>query len=289
MRRAGATALAVVAFCALAPSAHAYRVAGPRWPGHTITYANKAPLYAGAVRRAVRVWNRARIGVKFRRAPEATARVVFRYPRRVRGRGFGASGCEGVAGGTGAGWPGPFFRSLEVMVVPSCRSATIRKFTAAHELGHVLGLGHEDRGCALMNSTGNVFTGIGARCGSRARTVRRLRRKLLTRDDVRGARAIYRRAFGQRLQDRAIASFNPGDGTRRAFRAVPVRFSPAVRNPALSYRWTFGDPGSGSANAASGFAVPHAFTGPGTYRITLRVIDGGAEIASRTTSLTLFP
>lgn len=286
MRRAGVGALAVVAACTLAPSAHAYRVVGPRWPGQTITYANEAPSYAGAFRNAVRAWNRARIGIRFRRAPAATARVVFRYSRR--GRGFGPTGCEGIAGGTVAGWPGPFFMSLEVQIIRSCRSAVIRNLTAAHELGHVLGLGHENRRCALMNATGDARTGIGTKCGTRRATVRRLRRRLLTRDDVRGARAIHRRAFRQGSQDRLIASFNPGDGTRTAFRPAPVRFSSATRNDALSYRWNFGDPGSGRANAGSGFGAAHAFTGPGTYTVTLRVFDGGAEIASRAARLTLF-
>lgn len=286
MRRTGVATLAVVAACTLAPSAHAYRVVGPRWPGQTITYANQAPHYAGAVRRAVRTWNRARIGIRFRRAPAATARVLFRYS--PRGRGFGPTGCEGIAGGTVPGWPGPYFRAVEVQFTRSCRSAVIRNLTAAHELGHVLGLGHESRRCALMNATGDAFTGIGSKCGTRPATVRRLRRRLLTRDDVRGARAIYRRAFRQSSQDRLIANFNPGDGTRFAFRPEPVRFSSVTRNAALSYRWHFGDPGSGPGNAASGFSADYAFSGPGTYTITLRVFDGGAEIGSRTARLTLF-
>ena len=287
MRRALAVTVVWVAACTLVPSAHAYRVVGPRWPGTTITYANEAPRYAGAVRKAVRAWNKARVGVRFRKAPAKRARVVFRYPRG-RARGSGASGCEGIAGGTGAGWPGPFFRSSEVTVVRSCRSPAIRAFTAAHELGHVLGLGHENRRCALMNSTGSAHTGIGSKCGVGPARVWRLRRALVTRDDVRGARAIYRRAFRQSRHDHAIASFNPGDGTRSAYQPAPLRFTPVTRNAALSYRWDFGDPASGRSNSASGLDAAHAFTGPGTYTVTLRVFDGGAQIASRTASLTLF-
>ena len=286
MRWIGVATLAVVAACTLAPSAHAYRVVGPRWPGQTITYANQAPGYSGPVRRAVRAWNRARIGIRFRRAPAATARVVFRYSRR--GRGFGPTGCEGIAGGSVAGWPGPFFRSTVVQVTRSCRSTVIRNLTAAHELGHVLGLGHENRRCALMNSTGGARTGIGSKCGTRPATIRHLRRRLLARDDVRGARAMYRRAFKQSSQDGLIAQFSPGDGTRTAFRAEPIRFSSATRNSALRYRWDFGDPATGLANAASGPDALHTFSDPGTYSITLRVFDGGAQIASRTARLTLY-
>jgi len=143
-------------------------------------------------------------------------------------------------------------------------------------------------GCALMNTTGNALTGIGSMCGPWGETVRRVRRTLLTRDDVRGARAIYRRAFSQSRHDQAIASFNPGDGTRSHYRPAPITFAPVTRNPTLSYRWTFGDPASGGANAASGLHVSHAFSGPGTYIVTLRVFDGGAEIASRRARQTLF-
>ncbi|MGZ8635122.1 MAG: PKD domain-containing protein [Solirubrobacteraceae bacterium] len=224
--------------------------------------------------------------MRFRRAPASVARVVFRYGRG--GRGSGRTGCEGIAGGTGAGWLGPYFKSQSVAVLRSCSSPAIRNLTVAHELGHVLGLGHENRRCALMNATGDAHTGIGSKCGTRGATVRRLRRQLLTRDDVRGARSIYRRPFAQRSDDQMIAIFNPGDGTRSPYQPAPVRFSSVTRNAGLSYRWNFGDPSTGAADAASGLDAPHAFSGPGTYTVTLRVFDGGAEIAWQTAQLTLF-
>jgi hypothetical protein len=57
----------------------------------------------------------------------------------------------------------------------------------AHELGHVLGLVHEDRGCAAMNSRGSE------RGPAKCRPVERWewRCRLLEHDDVAGAVALY--------------------------------------------------------------------------------------------------
>ena len=265
---------ALVALLALAPSTEAYRLAGPRWPNKTITVATEAPRYGPAVRAAVAAWNRARVGVRFARVrnPER-ARVVFRYGR---GRGGGVLGCEGIAGGTGAGYPTPFAR-LGVLVLRSCRSPALRRLTAAHELGHVLGLGHEDRRCALMNSTGDLRTRLPARCGPGP---------LIRRDDIRGARALYRRS--PEPVDTRIALFNPGDGSRVQWRPEPLRFGAAVRNPALDYRWHFGEPASGAANSARGLQAEHAYAGPGAYTITLEIRDGGAVIATARQRIELF-
>ena len=262
--------------------AEAYRFAGPRWPNKTITVANQAPLYEAAVRKAIRVWNGAGIGVRFVRAPVARSRVVFRYSG---GSGFGHLGCEGIAGGTGAGYPSPLLR-LDVLVIRSCRSPALRRLTAAHELGHVLGLGHEDRRCALMNSRGNVVSRLPHRCPAGGPAAARLRRKLLTRDDIRGARALYRRKPPR--VDQTTALFNPGEGSRLPLAWGPVRFGAAVRGKALVYRWDFGDPASGAANSAAGLDATHAYSAPGVYTITLEVRDGGTLIATASQRLELF-
>jgi hypothetical protein len=276
---AGAAGLAaLVLLGALAPAAGAYRLAGPRWPNKTIAVANQAPLYGPAVRRAVKAWNRARVGVRFAIVPRQRARVVFRY---ARGNGSGHLGCEGIAGGTGAGYPSPFV-GLAVEVIRSCRSPALRLLTAAHELGHVLGLGHDDRGCALMNSTGNLRTLLPAQCLPGTAGARRLIRP----DDVRGARALYRRAPPPVNQ--TVALFNPGDGSRLPWRPEPVAFAAAVRNPALEYRWDFGDPGSGAAGSARGLDATHAYASPGAYTITLTVLDGGTVIATSAQRIELF-
>ena len=216
---------------------------------------------------AIRAWNRAHVGVRFTRAPADRARVIFGY---ARGGGMGRYGCEGVAGGTGAGYPSPFL-AMRVRVQRSCRSQALRRLTAVHELGHVLGLGHETRRCALMNPTGDVNTLLPSLCPRGTRVP--------TRDDIRGARALYRRR-PVAVSD-TIALFNPGPGTRIPMPEGPLRLSAAARNPALEYRWHFGDRRSGAANGARGLDVAHTFTDAGVYTITLRVFDGGTHIAMR--------
>jgi hypothetical protein len=77
-----------------------------------------------------------------------------------------------------------------VFLAPDCPSEGLRALTVAHELGHVLGLGHERRRCALMNPVHG--RGGGTRCTQSPAAVRRRYRRLLERDDMRGARRLYR-------------------------------------------------------------------------------------------------
>jgi PKD domain/Matrixin len=266
--RAGLAVLAAIAAVGcVAEPASAYRFAGERWPNKTISVGSNAPLYNSAVRTAIRAWNRARVGVRFKRAPAERARVIFSYSG---GGGSGRYGCEGVAGGAGVGYPSPFV-PMYVTVLRSCRSRALRRLTAVHELGHVLGLGHETRRCALMNPTGDVNTMLPSLCPRGAR--------LPARDDIRGARALYRRRPA--AVSGTIALFNPGPGTRIPMPPGPLHFSAAVRNPGLDYRWHFGDRRSGVANRARGLDVQHTYTDAGVYTITLRVFDGGTQIAMR--------
>jgi hypothetical protein len=216
---------------------------------------------------AIRAWNQARVGVRFKRAPAQRARVVLGYTRRA---GKGRYRCEGIAGGTREGYPSPF-ANMQVRVLRSCRSQALRRLTAVHELGHVLGLGHETRRCALMNPTGDVDTLLPSLCPSGTRVP--------ARDDIRGARALYRRRPA--AVSETIALFNPGPGSRIAMPRGPLHLSAAARNDALEYRWRFGDRRSGAANRARGLDVRHRYADAGVYTITLRVFDGGTQIAMR--------
>jgi predicted Zn-dependent protease len=274
--RAVAVLAGMASTLGFASQAHAYKLVGQRWPQRVINVSTEAPRYAKPVRRAVKLWNRARLGVRFRVTQTSQARVVFRYSK---GRGAGSTGCEGVAGGTGAGYPGIDFTVLGVSVVRTCRSRRLRDLAAMHELGHVLGLGHENRRCTLMNSNASAVTGLGVRCPGRGRTARKLRRTFLTRDDKRGVRRLYGRPFVSERSSRPL--FNStvsafGDGTGSAVVGA------TLANAALSFAWDFGDPASGAANRAAGRTAQHGYGAPGTYTITLSVIDSGVVVATRT-------
>lgn len=275
-----AALLAIPALLATAAPAEAYRFAGKRWPGTVVPYAVEAPLYDEAVEEAARAWNRARIGISFRRVKPEHARLVIRYGRS---RGARLSGCKGENGRAMLGWPGPYYTYSTIGFTGACRSARTRRLIAMHEMGHALGLDHDDRRCALMNSSIRVDAGIPRRCRGR-RVAARLRHGPLP-DDVRGARRLYSRPSPKASP--SVARFNP-DGTRALPRA-PVTFSAGLRNSRLLYVWDFGDPYSGRSNNAIGLDAGHTFTAPGVYKVTLAVVDGDAVIAQRSRRMLISP
>ena len=154
-------------------TAGAYRLYGRPWPQPTITYHVQARGYAAAVDRAARVWNRADVGVRLRAAARDSADVIVRY---------GGRRCEGEALIGFAPREGS-----EVRLGAGCGSRLIT-LTAVHELGHVLGLGHERRHCARMNPE---FDNDGTPGLCRRRSLAAWLARPLLADDITGARRLY--------------------------------------------------------------------------------------------------
>ncbi len=159
---------------AIPSSAGAFRLEGGRWPTSTITYYNEIPAYAWAVDSAAYAWNASGARVQFRKSSRRDAKVLvgirwFRAAgdaniQRINDRFVGAK--VGIQNGQD--------RYTMALVV-------------AHELGHVLGLGHEDRVCATMNAY--LVDNHPQYCA--AAPAGQWVCRLLRADDVRGAVRLY--------------------------------------------------------------------------------------------------
>lgn len=165
--------LFVSALCALVlvPVAAGFVVAGDRWPGPTVSVWNTTG-YRIPVADAMKAWNAAGANVRLVPATaQETADVVITFGK-AEGQGVSTVGYSGSTGSTR---------------LPRGLGRIAASALAAHELGHVLGLGHEPRGCTVMAPV--VKVGSGSRCGIGACKV--TWRCLVRPDDARGLRAMY--------------------------------------------------------------------------------------------------
>ena len=169
-----ATLATLVLALTVVPSAGAYRLEGGRWTTRTISYYNEVPAYSWAVDSAAFAWNSSGARVRFVKTPRRQAKVLLgirwftpageAHVDRTGGRIFGAK--VGIRSGQD--------RYTMALVI-------------AHELGHVLGLDHEDTACATMNS--RLVDNHLAHCAAPPPGMWACR--LLRADDVRGAVRLY--------------------------------------------------------------------------------------------------
>jgi Matrixin len=175
--------LAVAVLGVAAPRARAYRIGGQPWPSQDVTYYSAGSPHANAlIDKAARVWNRAQVGVHLVRSPSPSAQVLV----------SGAPGrCRGISL---IGYPGAYMSSSWAHIGRCPKKLMV--LVMAHEFGHVLGLGHEPRRCALMNPGVDSWNGTPSRC--RSHSLRYWMKHTLLRDDVAGAKALAVRSAALR-------------------------------------------------------------------------------------------
>ena len=173
VRLAAILGAALVAVFAV-PSAGAYRLEGGRWPTTTITYYNEVPAYAWAVDSAAFAWNSSGARVRFLKSSRRDAKVLLGI------RWFKIAGEARLQRLNG--------RIVAAQVgIRSGQDRYTMALVVAHEFGHVLGLDHEDRTCATMNSY--LVNNGPEHCPAAPEGMWVCR--LLRTDDVRGAVSLY--------------------------------------------------------------------------------------------------
>lgn len=190
--------IALATMLALPSEAAAWTTNGPPYPSGTVRYwVAPMPAHAKAsVAQAVRGWNSAGARVRLVASTRALAKIRVQTPR--------SSGCRGFATYTAAGTR----RGVSSVTWSLCPDRTRNAVIMAHEMGHALGLGHEDRRCSIM-TTLSESGGAPVRCVNGSIRPWQYYCRMLELDDARGLVARYggtvRLPTGPRLCSRGPA------------------------------------------------------------------------------------
>jgi hypothetical protein len=136
-----ALGILVLAATVMVPTvSSAYVVAGTTWPGGRIAYHVDAPALRTAVEAAAARWNQSGAQIHF---VEVSASLA-----KIRVRRLGPGPCDGIVGNAPVGHGGAAVGIVELQA--ACGPKGLIP-VAAHELGHVLGFGHETHRCSIMS------------------------------------------------------------------------------------------------------------------------------------------
>jgi hypothetical protein len=247
----GAAAL----LAALAVDAPAYRADPNIVPQPILRWYTSLNDWRKPFGRVVRALNRADIGTRLVRAkiPERASIQIGRLRTRC-----GYPGVQGVTQSIAGGYA--------AIYLPYGCHGTAASIVAAHELGHALGLLHENRACALMNSSATGDKLIPTHCLGLGYD---WYRKPFRLDDLRGLRRLYRNTAPLVT----LALGNPG---QRAVAGRPVRFDREVADRERNIsevRIDFGDGEVFTGYELRELPGSHAYAEPGTFTVALRATD----------------
>src|SRR5262245_36633443 len=134
----------------LAAPAQAYRLEHTRWYTHTITYHNTVPRYAKAAKAAAQAWNSSGARIRWKAVSRRRARVLITTSTHIPGAGQARfRSFNGIV------------RRASIRLLPDVAKDVpspvaklgVETAALAHEMGHVLGLAHEQRRCTTMNAS----------------------------------------------------------------------------------------------------------------------------------------
>lgn len=207
----------------VAPSgAHAYAADGRPWPGGVIRYYQALPAsHTWAVNTAARAWNTSGANVRFVRVTNPRrAQLMIRFGPVSSGSAAATLGYR-----RGAFLHVRRFRRSGRTVATNHQVRYAQLL--AHELGHVIGLGHTTaRGCQLMDQY------LGGCLNTEPRPWL-FNCQMLTRDDLRGAIHLY----GRRARPRGIRNFCVREAAPLPVRNLSASGGSDGSNVALG--WTF--------------------------------------------------
>lgn len=242
----------VVAAVVAATPASAYRIDRHVVPQPKLLYYVALHDWKKPFDRAAKDINRHHVGVTLMQAkiPDQASIQVGRLEHQC-----GLPGVDGTTHTIRGGY-------AAIYLPRHCPNQTIASIIVAHELGHALGLRHDDRRCALLNSSGSGPNGIPTHCAHRRFD---WLHHPYRRDDIRGLKRLYR-------DTRPHAHLTRGAKSGRTVR-VKIKATDRERNISeLRLDWGDGTPPD-TAYSAKELPGTHTYSKPGTYTIKLTVLD----------------